>query len=582
MPRRHYTIIVLAVLALGAAGLGLVLKRGPESGLPTETKPGGKGSRTQVAPEVPKPAEATAAEPSESADAAETKASNRPEFKPAEKTAEMPATFGEEEQEETAAVVGPPKPVAAHKAPDTESDWVFVSRKDLLQARNAANEAAAITTLRSIASAQAMAETSGVIDTDRDGAGEYAYFGELSGSVPCRAASGARSYPMEPPVLSAVFGEVTRSGNVLRSGYVFRMFLPGATANKKTPGIPESPGGGCARGAPKPDGDNCEIFYAVYAWPMEAQATGARAFFLNQEGDLLVMANTDGMYSGEDKAPSFDAAFFAQSPGDMSAPAVPGARSNDGQVWSALDLADDEDHAPVELGPATEADLAMNAEPDSERVVVSRTLMRRANMSGNEARVLHTLRELWSAQAQLQAAGVIDTDGDSTGEYGYLAEMAGAVPCRAAKGSKREALEPALLSSSFGKISSAGSLLHSGYVFRIYLPGRGTGGKVPGIAEAGGGGAAKDGEMPDHDNCEVLWSVYAWPIEAGKSGARAYFMNQDGDLLSTLNADGAYSGEARAPSFDAACNARKSGDMSAALPAQGAKGNDGRRWSPLN
>ncbi|MEO6708735.1 MAG: hypothetical protein ABI054_08420 [Planctomycetota bacterium] len=585
MPRRHYILIVPAALVLAMAGV--VLERGPDSQGPSGARPGGKLTRNQGAAEVQGTAKAsspesnsTAAGVSTQADTAPTEASDRYEFKPAEKTQEMPQTFGEEEQ--TTAVVGPAKPVESHQAPETESDWVFISRKELMQARNAANESAAIATLRSIASAQALAVSSAVIDTDGDAQGEYAFFAELAGSVPCRAAPGRRSLPMEPPILSDAFGEVTKSGNVLRSGYVFRMLLPGPTANKKTPGIRESSGGGCARGAPRPDADNCESFFALYAWPIEAQSTGARAFFLNQGGDLLVMANTNGMYSGEDQAPPFDAAFWAQSPGDMTAPAVPGSRSNDGQVWSALELGDEEVHAPVELGPATQADLAMNAEPDSERVVVSRTLMHRANISGNEARVLQTLRVLWSAEAQIQAAGVIDTDGDSTGEYGYFAEMAGAVACRAAPASEAKNLEPALLGSAFGKISSAGNLQHSGYAFRIYLPGRGTGGKVPGIAESGGGGAAKDGDKPDHDNCEVLWSVYAWPIEAGKSGVRAFFMNQDGDIFSTLDSEGAYSGEARAPAFDAACSARKSGDMSASLPAAGSRGNDGKHWSPVN
>lgn len=50
----------------------------------------------------------------------------------------------------------------------------------------ASNERAAIADLRSIASAQAQLASSGAIDTDDDGVGEYGYFGELAGTAPLR------------------------------------------------------------------------------------------------------------------------------------------------------------------------------------------------------------------------------------------------------------------------------------------------------------------------------------------------------------------------------------------------------------
>jgi prepilin-type N-terminal cleavage/methylation domain-containing protein len=64
----------------------------------------------------------------------------------------------------------------------------------LMSARLAANESAAISTLRSVSSAQAQVQSSGAIDTDADGAGEYAYFAELAGLQPLRIATGT------PPV----------------------------------------------------------------------------------------------------------------------------------------------------------------------------------------------------------------------------------------------------------------------------------------------------------------------------------------------------------------------------------------------
>ena len=49
----------------------------------------------------------------------------------------------------------------------------------LLTARLAANESAAISTLRSISSAQAQLQSAAAIDSDSDGGGEYGFFGEL-------------------------------------------------------------------------------------------------------------------------------------------------------------------------------------------------------------------------------------------------------------------------------------------------------------------------------------------------------------------------------------------------------------------
>ena len=47
--------------------------------------------------------------------------------------------------------------------------------------RVAANESAAISTLRSIASAQAQIQSASAIDCDSDGAGEYGYLADLAG-----------------------------------------------------------------------------------------------------------------------------------------------------------------------------------------------------------------------------------------------------------------------------------------------------------------------------------------------------------------------------------------------------------------
>src|SRR5271156_6296394 len=98
----------------------------------------------------------------------------------------------------------------------------------LLAARISANEAAAISTLRSVSTGQSQIKSSSVIDTDSDGSGEYGYFAEMAGVVPMRidgggapAAGGAPDL-LKPTVLSAAFGKVS-GGIVSRSGYDFQM-----------------------------------------------------------------------------------------------------------------------------------------------------------------------------------------------------------------------------------------------------------------------------------------------------------------------------------------------------------------------
>ena len=58
---------------------------------------------------------------------------------------------------------------------------------NLLSARLNANESAAIATLKNISSSQSQCQASGVIDANSNGAGEFGYFGELSGAQFVRA-----------------------------------------------------------------------------------------------------------------------------------------------------------------------------------------------------------------------------------------------------------------------------------------------------------------------------------------------------------------------------------------------------------
>lgn len=211
----------------------------------------------------------------------------------------------------------------------------------LMSARLAANESAAISTLRSIASAQAQIQASSAIDSDADGGGEYGYFGELSGADPLRvsvagvpAAGAVGVDELNPAMLSSAFGDIAVS-TVQRSGYVFQIYLPSSTVAGVTDAEAEALLGG-ADAANLPDADNCEILWSAYAWPVDVNKTGNRAFFINQEGDLLQMNNRlPAPYDGVAAGPAFDAAHSVA--GDMgSSLGINGVAAIDGGTWTAV------------------------------------------------------------------------------------------------------------------------------------------------------------------------------------------------------------------------------------------------------
>ena len=212
----------------------------------------------------------------------------------------------------------------------------------LLSARLSANESAAISTLRSLCSSEAQVQSSGAIDTDGDGAGEYGFFAELSGTKPVRvsaagvpAAGAVGTDELTPSVMSSAFGAVNATSQVSRSGYLYQIYLPAATAAGATAGIPEDPLGGALVG-PFPDPDNGEVLWCCYAWPIQASQTGNRVFFVNQEGDLLQMLNRQAVpYSNTAGGPAFDAVFSLAL--DMGSPlGLNGIASNDTFTWAPV------------------------------------------------------------------------------------------------------------------------------------------------------------------------------------------------------------------------------------------------------
>jgi prepilin-type N-terminal cleavage/methylation domain-containing protein len=209
-----------------------------------------------------------------------------------------------------------------------------------------------------------------------------------------------------------------------------------------------------------------------------------------------------------------------------------------------------------------------------------------ARLSANEAAAISTLRSVTSAEAQLQSSAAIDSDADGAGEYGYFGELSGRFPLRvsaagvpAAGAAGIDNLNPAILSSAFGNLAGS-RVQRQGYMFQIWLPNATVGGLVPAIAEDLLGGKAA-APFPNPNNCELLWCVYAWPADHNKTGNRAFFTNQEGDLLQCLNRSATpFDGVALTPPFDEAFTV--GGDMGSALRIGVAGGPNNTIWVPVN
>ncbi len=200
----------------------------------------------------------------------------------------------------------------------------------VFSSRATANEKAVVGTLRTLVSGQASLRSSAKVDMNRNGAGEYGYLAELSGGASLRG-----GYPpLDPPLLSAAFQNVV-TGTVIRSGYVFRMFLPDAEGI----GIPEAEDGGPQSGN-LPDANNSETFWACYAWPVTFGVSGRPAFFANQQGEILSTSNEAQRYNnlvGAGVAPSPEAAFLSASTvGAITGPTAVGTIGVDGQRWNIV------------------------------------------------------------------------------------------------------------------------------------------------------------------------------------------------------------------------------------------------------
>jgi hypothetical protein len=175
------------------------------------------------------------------------------------------------------------------------------------------NDVAAWASLRSIAAAQAKFKSDKRIDRDRDGVGEFGYIAELAGCAPMPG-----SGELVEPYLSGAFKYLQPDGTIRRSGYRFRMFLPG-------------PGGkGEGEGSTNVDPALAEQRWCAYAWPADHGNTGSLTLFIDQEGTIL--CTDDARYSG-DRGPEPGAAYGSGGLASITGQARADAKAQDGNIW---------------------------------------------------------------------------------------------------------------------------------------------------------------------------------------------------------------------------------------------------------
>ena len=205
---------------------------------------------------------------------------------------------------------------------------------NLLAAKLSANETAAIATLRNLTSCQAQLQTSGKIDTDSDGIGEYGTFIELTGTEGVRkgftaatklSTFASQGTPVNPAILSPSLASVDAVGFVTKAGYAFMIFLPGAAGAF----VHETYGGTAAISAAIAV-DMSETTWCAYAQPVALNNSGVRRFFVNQSGDVLQSANEVAAAQGTTTAINGNSAFTGAT--ITSAIAV-GTSGSDGDVW---------------------------------------------------------------------------------------------------------------------------------------------------------------------------------------------------------------------------------------------------------
>jgi prepilin-type N-terminal cleavage/methylation domain-containing protein len=201
---------------------------------------------------------------------------------------------------------------------------------NLLSARLASNETAAIATLRQIIASESQFQQGARVDEDIDGVGEYGGFIDMSGGVVHRVGpvNASPTQTLVPSVLNQSFQTLNANGEATRTGYFFKVFLP--TAAMAPVGEPGGVGPAAGFISSLADADARETTWCCYGWPANYNQTGNRTFFTHQGGDILQceaagLSGTGAIVTGDEAFPnagSMTGLPDVGGPGQVAAPIV--------------------------------------------------------------------------------------------------------------------------------------------------------------------------------------------------------------------------------------------------------------------
>ena len=195
-----------------------------------------------------------------------------------------------------------------------------------------------------------------------------------------------------------------------------------------------------------------------------------------------------------------------------------------------------------------------------------------ARKGTNEQAAIATLRSIAAWQSTFNTKRYVDQDIDGAGEYGFLSELSGVAPADRDAGSQPAIGEIGI--QALGTLNAAGRASKSGYLYHMFLPSDDTAG-TNAIAETAAVVAAGV-VAANADAQETRWCCYAWPVNLGNTGDRAFVINQQGQVYETDCSVVLYNANTVAPVANAAFVAGVT-NINGAL-AGGAVGQDGNTW----
>jgi len=220
----------------------------------------------------------------------------------------------------------------------------------------------------------------------------------------------------------------------------------------------------------------------------------------------------------------------------------------------------------------------------------------RSRMAANESACVANLRTIATQEFAFSRAAEVDQDGDNTGEFGWLAELAGEIcPRRDPAVPNPTRTDPPFVSPGFATHASAGPgyAVKSGYCYRLYLcvsdPSAGNDGgddrNTNGTDSSWGTPLDRINDMHIINFQEMTFCCQAWPLEHHQTGQRAFAVNEIGSSYSTRMQNTTYSGSlAEMDDYSAHCSANMNDggscfkDPFASGPDD--PGNDGNIWNP--